>query len=172
MARFCDHTTVGVVVRNQEGEILMVERRHPPYGWAPLTGHVDKNIDIDGYALWEDAAQSTVQDMIGAAPTGIRPLGRGRRENECSREGGDWHEWVVFEAIVEGDLNVDPELVLNWKWAGAGELDEMQRRTEAWHRVEFGSERWREEPGLDPTWYWFFRDLGIGVEALETAGVS
>jgi ADP-ribose pyrophosphatase YjhB (NUDIX family) len=49
IANFCGreiYLSVGAVIRNSEGKILMIDRLKTPYGFACPAGHIDKTIPM------------------------------------------------------------------------------------------------------------------------------
>jgi ADP-ribose pyrophosphatase YjhB (NUDIX family) len=95
MIESCNDTSVGILVRRND-RLLLIERRKPPYGWAPPAGHVD---DGETYA---EAATRELREEVGLEATELRHLLTRRYENRCRRPGGDHHHWQVFEATCDG----------------------------------------------------------------------
>src|SRR5450759_3819219 len=101
MTQKCDNRSVGVIIRNPQGHILLIERARHPFGWAPPSGHVDQDVDQELVPLWSKAAKREVKEEVGISLKAIQNLGQGRLGNKCRREGGDWHYWVIFEAQTD-----------------------------------------------------------------------
>jgi 8-oxo-dGTP pyrophosphatase MutT (NUDIX family) len=148
-------------VRNPKGEILLIERARPPWGWAPIAGHVDEEVSKMGEPLWEAAARREVQEEVGITLKGMRRVREGRKENKCRREGGDWHDWVIFEAESTELVSVKEDEVKGYKWASKEEIQKLAERTEEWLDGEITDQDWRENPGLELVWKGWLEDLGI-----------
>lgn len=120
----CDHRSVGVLITNQNDELLLIERARPPLFWAPPAGHVDAHGSEPMAALEE------VNEEVGIelAPNGlIRVLGKERMtNNQCRRSTDGWHEWTVFTALVENSqVAASPDEVKRFAWVTRATLGEM-----------------------------------------------
>ena len=82
MPNICDHKSVGMIVRKDDN-ILLIERRKKPFGFAPPAGH------IDGDKTFEESAVRELKEEVGLAATSIKLLIEGRKENHCRR--GRWN---------------------------------------------------------------------------------
>src|SRR5947207_2446167 len=96
-ATICDHTSVGVLVR-RGSDLLLIERKRPPYGFAPPAGHVDHR------PTWEDAARAELCDEVGLSAGPLILIFEGRKNNHCRRTGGNWRYWKVYSATASGVL--------------------------------------------------------------------
>lgn len=141
----CNNTSVGILVYHDD-KLLLIERRKPPYGWAPPAGHVD---DEESYA---EAAARELQEEVGLKATNLRLLLARRYENRCRRPGGDEHVWQVFEAVCDGEPVRSEDETSAMRWFTRAELDELSQRSSALLTSDAGSEQWREAPGLEPVW--------------------
>ncbi len=150
----CDHTSVGIIVR-QMGRMLLIERRKPPFGFAPPAGHVD------GDAEWETAARRELQEETGLIATGLRLLGTQRLPNRCRRPGGSWHQWRVYEAVAAGTLHPNPAEVKRARFWAMEEIVLLARRTLDYRRGIVDGASWEREPGLEPVWFDWFQTLRV-----------
>lgn len=95
MEHVCDNTSVGVIIQNQEGDILLLHRARFPFGMAPPAGH------IDDHGSPEQAAVAEVFEEVGLVVSvdGLRKVISERRiNNQCRRTNGDYHMWTVYTA--------------------------------------------------------------------------
>lgn len=175
---FCDHLSVGVIARDNQGRILLIERRKYPFGWAPPSGHCDG--DIYPIACCKEFNQETGLRVVGA-PRPIIPKNP-RKEFKC-RRGGQYHHWQIFEVNWTGDLKPSDSETKNARWCSVEEITILAQKTEKYlQRLKFAStlqeeleasmtklveKDWRASPGLEPVWYEFFQELGIIPKVLS-----
>ena len=58
MSKLCDNKSVGMLVW-RDGKLLLVERKRPPFGFAPPAGHVDED------KSFEVAAKRELKEEVG-----------------------------------------------------------------------------------------------------------
>jgi ADP-ribose pyrophosphatase YjhB (NUDIX family) len=142
----CNNTSVGILVR-RDGQLLLIQRRNPPYGWAPPAGHVDKG---ETYA---DAAARELREEAGLRAVELRLVLIDTHENRCRRPGGDHHRWRVFDAVRwVGEPVRSEEETCAMRWVTQRDLEELVEITLAHLAVNAGPDQWRDQPGLEPVW--------------------
>ena len=150
----CDHTSVGVLVlRNQK--LLLIERKKPPYGFAPPAGHVDD------HGSFVAAARAELREEVGLEAANLRLVISGRCENPCRREGGDWHYWHIFAAEAPGAITASDDEVRSVDWKNKQDLNELAKRTEQYLAGEITESDWNNNPGLEPVWLLWLKKLGM-----------
>lgn len=158
MAKSCDHTSVGVVLRDQEGRFALLKRALFPVGIAPAAGH------IDNHGGPEKAAEDEVSEELGVSVRGKlqRTTIYDRRvDNKCRREGGDYHHWSVFEATIEPTgLRPSPDETKGAGWYTLEQLQTLANRTESYHAGNISKEDWEAYPSLEEVWVPFLQELG------------
>ena len=96
MAKICDNTSVGVIIRGSGGKYALLKRAKFPVGIAPVAGH------IDDHGSPVQAALDEAEEELGLIiePSDLMPteIAARRVDNVCSREGGGHHIWSVYEA--------------------------------------------------------------------------
>lgn len=90
MPETCDHTSVGIIVRNPQREIAVIKRRNFPIAYALPAGHCDD----DSY---ENAAKREAKEEIGIEVLAQEKIWEGTFFNPCRRQDGDYHNWRIFE---------------------------------------------------------------------------
>ena len=65
--KLCDNKSVGMIITRDEN-LLLIERRKPPFGFAPPAGHVDDK------GSFENAAREEVQEEVGFIVTNIKSM--------------------------------------------------------------------------------------------------
>lgn len=173
MAKVCDNTTVGVVMKNKQGDLLLIERKNWPYGMALPAGH------LDGDSA-EKGAVREIAEEVGLNILSQELVFEKKLDNPCKRIGGDKHFWYVYEAkewrgepfIREEEI----EKVRKISWTPAGELKALSVRTEEFaRRYWLDSEKdlasltyalcddkeWQNWPGLEPVWRLILKSLKI-----------
>lgn len=150
----CDGTSVGVLVVDEPGNLLMFERATFPVGLAPVAGHLDDH--GDAFA----AAEAEVGEELGLKIVDTpRLLAHGWRPNVCQRTPDatpvlhrPGHFWTVLVASVEGTLDPSPRETRNARWMSLDEVAEHARITAAWVAGDVADETFATAPGLEPVW--------------------
>jgi ADP-ribose pyrophosphatase YjhB (NUDIX family) len=99
------HLSVGAVIRNSEGEILMIDRLKTPYGFACPAGHIDEG---------EAPETALVREVLEETGLKVKSFKEYRinyssddfsdcPQEPCSR-GIDFHMWFIYEVEAEGEL--------------------------------------------------------------------
>ena len=91
METYCDNKSVGVVIQNEKGDVLLLDRARFPFGLAPPAGHVDEHGSLEQTAIDETSEEvglivSDLEEVISERTV----------DNVCRRLGGDHHSWTVF----------------------------------------------------------------------------
>lgn len=153
MTKKCDHKSVGMLVWRGDN-LLLIERRKPPFGFAPPAGHVDGE-------SYEDAAERELKEEVGLTVENIRLLIEGRKENPCRREDGNWHDWKVYEVKASGTLNRSEGETKQANFYTKDDLLGLATRTEEYLHGGIRQEDWEKSPGLEPVWYEWLKELRI-----------
>lgn len=155
MSETCDHTSVGMIAENENGKILLIERKKPPFGFAPPAGHVD------GDESFEIARDRELMEEVGLTAINVTLIYEGRKENVCRREGGDWHYWKVYKVEVEGDIQVSKAEVGRYGWYDRDQVKFLLERTVQYKNGQISDDEWKEQPGIEPVWAELFSDIDI-----------
>jgi len=156
MAKKCDNTSVGLIIKNK-GKILLNERLKFPPGWAPPAGHLDGD-SFDGSVVRE------TKEEVGLDVLKYKLVLDQKFDNHCSRDGGSWHHWQGYEAVEwQGEIKLAEREIKNKKpwWVSHEELIGLVDRAEAYMRGKISEEKWENNPGLGVVWYEIFKILGI-----------
>lgn len=155
-ARFCDRASVGVLILSPSG-LLVFERATPPAGIAPVAGHVDQHRGP------EQAACDEVTEEVGLTVTRLHLLLDQWRPNRCRRtpSGPVGHHWWIFQAEVSGSLCPSAREVRAPRWVHPDELQQHALRTATYANGYLDREEFEHEPGLEPVWCRFLRDLEL-----------
>jgi ADP-ribose pyrophosphatase YjhB (NUDIX family) len=117
--KYCDHTSVGVLIRNDKNELLLIERGTFPFGMAAPAGHVDL------HASFEEAAIAEVREEVGLDIRELQLVAEGRRDNPCRRVHGTWHYWKIYEARATGNVQLNQREAKRVEWCSVGRLVEL-----------------------------------------------
>lgn len=151
MSEHCDNRSVGVIMTDTTGRILLINRAKPPYGWAPPAGHIDDH----GGSL--DTAITEVSEETGLCLSGqdLRLVMEGYRIHGQCRRGGEYHDWDVWTApLPAGEPVAKSDEVRGIMLADDFAIHALAQQTPC---------ATYEAPGLEPTWVDLFRVLGIQV---------
>ncbi|KKT39302.1 hypothetical protein A2W54_02640 [Candidatus Giovannonibacteria bacterium RIFCSPHIGHO2_02_43_13] len=173
MAKRCDNTSVGILVRDGQ-KILLIERKQYNYGFALPAGHGDGDDPLT-------CAKKELGEEVGLTMLEGEIKLRMLLQNPCNREGGTHHDWSVVEAIKwEGDVNIhqpDDE-AKSYLWADKNRISENAENLEHFVAFVVGIElspenlpqivkatnerpEWKQCLGLEPPMYFLFKELGI-----------
>lgn len=155
--RQCDNKSVGVIITEESGDFLLLERARFPFGLAPPAGHVDEH----GTTL--DTAVAEVKEELGFQLEAsqltilVKDLDVA---NVCRRPGGSHHMWTVYAARVRREacvLRPSAAETNGAGWYSPGEIKELADKTALLGRdVEQ-----RDMPALEQVWVGFFDELKL-----------
>ncbi len=168
----CDHTSVGALARDFEGKILLIERKKFPFGWAPPSGHLDGK--IYPVACFDEFEEETGLKVVGH-PSPVT-LFKPTKYFKC-RRGGQYHIWQIFEVRWQGVLRPNQDETMDARWCSKEDLEELAAKTLSYlEQVKQAKllqeelcqamlknieKEWQDNPGLEPVWYEFFKELKI-----------
>jgi len=162
--KICDNKSVGMIIKRHD-KILLIERKKPPFGFAPPAGHIDNK------GSFENAAREEVEEEVGLASKGIKLIAEGRKDNPCRREGGTWHYWKIYQVEIGGDISKLDSRQLELKrsedetkqagWFSADQIKSLAQRTEKYLAGEIPEKEWQQSPGIEPVWCEWFKELNI-----------
>lgn len=158
--KVCDNASVGVLLCDEHGRWLMLERATFPAGVAPVAGHV-----FDDHAGYEDAARAEVAEELGLTVTSLEllPVG-GWRPNRCRRRPGSrgvGHQWQVYRATVTGTLTPSARETRNVRWHSAAELQQLAGVTVAYANGHITPAEFEDRPGIEPVWVQWLSDYDL-----------
>ena len=153
MESLCDHKSVGVIIKNPNDEILLLNRARYPFGLAAPAGH------IDDHGSPEQAAVEEVFEEVGLTiPISglIKVIDHRRINNWCRRQNGDHHIWTVYQANdVVGNITASLDETRGAFWHSRADLqyitDASRRHTKP---ARAGNQL------FEPIWLDFFTELG------------
>ena len=139
------HLSVGAVIRNAEGKILMIDRLKTPFGFACPAGHIDEGEAPDTALIRE------VLEETGLKVTSFKQYQinyslddfSDSPQEPCSR-GINFHMWYVYEveAEGEGELIFKEDEVKSIGWYSIDEIKELKLESvwEYWLKKIFNNE--------------------------------
>jgi 8-oxo-dGTP diphosphatase len=127
------HYSVGALIE-QKGTYLLIDRVHPPPGFAGPAGHIDEGED-DRTALYREIKEET-----GLTITSHELLfDEEVTENVCHRKVAV-HYWKVFSCTVTGELQPNKKEAKSINWYTPEEIQNLN---------------------LEPVWVQWFKKLKI-----------
>lgn len=157
MSKICDNLSVGVIIRDNSGNIALLKRAKFPVGISPVAGHVDD------HGSPEQAAKDETSEEMGLTVLDLKKTKIYGRlvNNVCRREGGDHHTWYVYETTVEDTvLRPSEDETKGASWYDQNQLQAFADRTKAYHEGKISEAEWEENPGLEDVWVSFLSELG------------
>ena len=135
------HYSVGAVI-SRDGKYLIVDRVKIPLGHAGIAGHVDKGEQP------ADAIRRETEEECGLSVIGTpRLLFSEEINNPCSK-GVGVHFWFLYEVeVAEGNVRLEQGKAKSIGWFTPEEIRSLQ---------------------LEPIWEYWFRKLGVIVEASDS----
>lgn len=151
--KICDHKSVGMIIKKGEN-ILLIERRKPPFGFAPPAGHLDGD-------TFEHSAIRETEEEIGLKTREIKLLIEGRKENKCRRIGGTWHYWNIYEVEAKGEIKRSEDETRQAGWFSLEQVKRLAEKTQRYLDEQIPEDEWQQSPGLEPVWFEWFKEIGI-----------
>ena len=145
--KYCDHTSVGILIYNDKGEVLLIDRNTFPFHKAPPAGHVDE------HQSFEEAAIAEAREEVGLVISNLQLVAEGRRENPCRRVNGSWHYWKIYKADAIGEIVLSPREAKSYEWCSPRRLRELELIDATDAEVD--------ELTLEDVWKRWFKELAI-----------
>ncbi|MCF6467435.1 NUDIX hydrolase [Nonomuraea sp. MG754425] len=154
--KVCDNASVGALIFDKDGRLLVFDRNTDPPGVAGPAGHIDHH----GGPM--DAVCAEVFEEVGLTVAMAELVTGGWRPNRCRRLPGPrgvGHQWQIFRVEVAGELNPSRRETRNARWL---RLDELQTQTTlAYARGHLTAGEFRDRPGLEPVWVQWLTDADL-----------
>ncbi|TSC92239.1 MAG: hypothetical protein CEN89_779 [Candidatus Berkelbacteria bacterium Licking1014_7] len=154
MPKLCDNKSVGMLVWRND-ELLLIERKKPPFGFAPPAGHVDKDTSF------EVAAKRELKEEVGLEANSIEFLIEGRKDNLCRREGGNWHYWKIYKISTNGEIKRSDDETKQANWYDKNQIGILAKKTKNYLAGGISEDEWIKNPGLEPVWLEWLSELKI-----------
>lgn len=130
MQKETGHKSAGAIIRNEIGEILMLERIFEPLGWACPAGHINKG------ETPEEAMIREIKEEVNLDVKGHKLLVHEFIPwNNCRR--GKGHDWFLFEVTVwEGEPKRAEREANDMKWVAPEDLEKytLEKIWEYWFK--------------------------------------
>lgn len=174
MSKICDNKSVGIIITDDSGKSVIIERGNYPEAFAPIAGHVDGMAE-------DEAARNEALEEGGLALGKSVKVFEEDLPNPCKREGGNHHFWTVYESHDwSGELRASSD-AKKAHWMTPEDIRRISLRTEYFirkygigyedvnglTRAIFGNPEnkstdpeWKTEMGLEPVWYYIYKKLG------------
>lgn len=122
------HRSAGAIIKNEKGEILMLDRKNIPFGWACPCGHVEEGENP------EDALKREIKEETNLKIKKFRLVLHEYLDwNECKR-GVRGHDFFIYEVLDwQGDIKKDDESKAI-AWVSINELKNLKLE-EAWKYI-------------------------------------
>lgn len=120
------HLSVGAIIKNNKGEILMIDRLKTPFGWACPAGHIDEDEEPEE-ALLREVKEETGLNIKSFNEIDInytRDDYTDCPQEPCSR-GINFHMWFIYDVVAEGELIFKADEVKAIKWCSIEEIKHL-----------------------------------------------
>lgn len=154
MTKKCDNKSVGMLVWRDD-KLLLIERKKPPFGFAPPAGHLDDDNSF------EHSAKRELMEEVGLNSKNVELLIEGRKENPCRREGGSWHYWKIYKIETDGEIKRSEDETKQANFYSKNDLLLFASKTEKYISGDINQDDWEKSPGLEPVWYEWLKELKI-----------
>ncbi len=155
MEKFCDNTSVGVILLNSRDEFLLLNRQKFPYGWATPAGHIDEHGTAEQAAVDELAEETGIHIALGSL---VRVINDVRKDNVCRRKGGTYHNWTVYTARTDQEpIHTNTDEARHLRWFTQEELQQLATQT---RELTIHTKENRDDY-IEAIWVDFFVELGI-----------
>lgn len=168
--RKCTNKFAGMIVW-KDVELLMIERKKPPFGIAIPTGHLKDGEDF------KDAATRELKEETGLIAVKLTQLLEGVLHKHgfiCSAGSTDPHKLILYRVLCESyDIVFNNEETKSIGWHNIFKICELALRTERYLKDYISEKEWEKHPGIVPICYNWFKDLGIlsAVDYKKTAAL-
>ncbi len=129
------HKTVGAIIKNKKGEILMIDRAYFPFGWACPAGHADEG---------ETTAQTLIREVKEESNLDIKKFKL------------LFHEYIPWNECVQGVVGHDWYLYEVEDWVGEIAGDKQETKGIGWYSMED-----IKNLNLEEIWKYWFEKLKI-----------
>ena len=174
MGKICDHRCSGIIIR-RANEVLSIVRNNYPQAFALPAGHLDGDTP-------EVSSKKESEEEVGLQIVSQKLVFFDDIDNPCKREGGNQHEWSVFQAIDWRGTPLAGSDAKSFRWVSLEELKKMAEQTEYFMkkysleyiqvgdltRAIFGNANegktdpeWLAEMGLEPVWYYILKSESV-----------
>ncbi len=107
------HFSVGAIIRNDEGDLLMIDRLKPPFGFACPAGHVDEG-EEPLTAVLREVEEETGLTITSYKEASMEDL-KDYPNEPCSR-GITNHLWKIYEMKATGNFIFKNDEVKSIGW--------------------------------------------------------
>lgn len=154
MPKNCDHTSVGMLVW-QNDRLLLIERKKLPFGFAPPAGHVDDK------GTFQKAATEELFEEVGLRAQALELLTEGGKNNPCRRQDGTWHYWKIYRVVATGAIQPSSDETKQAGFYTKKNLQHLAKKTEQYLAGQISEKDWENSPGLEPVWHEWLTELKI-----------
>lgn len=120
------HYSAGAIIKNDKGEILMIDRLKQPFGFACPAGHIDEG-ETDIEAVTREVEEETglvIKMLLKHDTSDFKDI----PQETCSR-GVSIHKWSIFSVVAEGKLIVKVDEVKSIGWYSVEEIKKLSLET-------------------------------------------
>lgn len=154
----CTNKCVGMIVWKGTN-LLMVERKTPPFGFAIPTGHLEEDEDF------EEAAIRELKEETGLIAIQLRYLMHDCISilPFCSKGSIYSHNCRIYRVFYEdrGEITINKEEIKIIGWYDLNKIKKLSLRMKKYLDGRISEKEWERSPGLNPICYRWFLRLGI-----------
>ena len=117
------HVSVGAIIINSKGDILMMDRKNKPLGWACPAGHIDTSDKSPEEALIREVKEETGIDITNNIK--FKLIDEFLPWNVCS-SGMKGHYWYLYLVYVKEDRFKPNDEAKEMRWIPRVKLKDLK----------------------------------------------
>jgi len=114
-----EHHAAGAVIE-RDGKYLLMDRMHPPFGFASSAGHIDVGESP------EETTRREVKEETSFDVVDCKFLIEDIDDGHACSHGVDIHKWHVYKCTVTGELKFDPREAKSMDWYSPEEMKHIK----------------------------------------------
>lgn len=114
------HYSVGIIIKKGK-KYLLIDRKLPPYGYAGIAGHINKN------ETPEEALKREVKEECGCSLRSFKKILEEKIKGESCIKGTKIHYWYLFKGILRNEkVILDSEEAKSIGWYLPSEIKKLR----------------------------------------------
>ena len=146
MATNITDLAIGILVWDDQDNLLLLENESYPWGFAPPT-----TIAKAG-SKPEKVADNLLQ-QLGIKVHNLDKIHDDTEDSAEHRRNGTYYQWIIYEASFGNQHKGVTEEEPKAAWVNSRRLQWLADRTKAYQEDQISDQNWEESPGLEQAWH-------------------